>query len=406
MKKALIAVVVVAAMGGSAFATNSYLVQEATEQVQVKVSTLLSELDKELLDVQLIKSEINGNKIKQDYAIYFTVDGERSEEALYIEHSAEVGPFALNTNGSFSFLKDRGLAKLFIKDVASVNEVVRYSYTASNGVFDVDATFDVGSVAIRRDKIIPGQVVVKYIGDGNNNDLSIKLASLKISGSRESMAIGPTAIKVIDNDITSNVDFSMEHFRFEDDKKRNGFIDLNNIKLMGHLTGDKFAELVADITVDKASINTRKLSYNDAAISFKSHFENINVAALEEIADILSHDQGYEKKEKIRNLWKEFYAAGMNAKSVELHVNNSKAIGDIHIKKADYSNVSSSHLFKSVMSNLETNMTIELDKPLVKTLGIDNNPKKLMRYFYDTGEHYSTNIKVANGKVTANGLTL
>ncbi|MDH5887564.1 hypothetical protein [Vibrio splendidus] len=408
MKKALIGVAVVAAISGTAFATNSYLVNEATGIIQGKAPSLLSSIEKELLDVQLIESEIIDNKVKQSYAIYFVLDGERSNQALYIEHIAQVGPFAMNTNGSFSLLKDRGLTKLFIDDIASINEVVNYTYTANDGMFDVDATLDIGSVKKNREKIVPGQVNVKYIGNGENNDLSVRLSSLKFDNHRESMIIDKAAIKIIDNVTTqtSSLDFSLDKFRLGEKNNRDNFIDLSGISLVGQVTGDDFVELATGISIDNASINANALSYNDAKISFKSNFDNINAAVLEEMIDVFSSDQSYKADKKIQNLWKQFYASGVNVKNIELQVNNSKAVGDIKINEADYSAVRSNRLFKAVISNLETDLAIELEKPLVKALGMDNNPKKFNQYFYDTGEHYSTKLKIVNGEGTANGQRL
>lgn len=405
MKKKLVASGIFLVAVGSGFAANNIMINKASQEVPQQILRALQKLDSNAIQVQRLTSNVNGSKIDEQYVIYPVFNGKRVDKApIFINHTANIGLFASSVSGHVTIVKDKGLAKTFIENVATINDNIHYSFSTANEKLDLNGEIQIGKIQDGLSSLELGKLTFSTIGSSNQITSTMHLPSFVYNKRNEQFSLTDITMKSVGGDNLPKNTFDITTGKINILEKRfNQSIQVAGLKWNTALTNEPSATLTTDIEVNKLNFNLDNAPKDNFDITLNINVPGIPASRLQEAADSIDH--GNIAQERVKKILNELLNNGINGNSITLRINNSSAKGFIALAPANYSEMQPYQKRTQLISNLSAQVDFDLEKSLVESM-----PKispVVERYFdLSPKDKYTGTFKLTEGQATLNGKPL
>ncbi|MEZ8888969.1 hypothetical protein AB6F11_13370 [Vibrio sp. 10N.247.311.14] len=398
MKKTLIAISCTAIIGGGALVANNMLIKNAAETVTSEVESSLIGLKNQFIDAQLIDTEINNNNIKQNFAIYINNGSKRLPEPIYLSHTATVAPFGLSVEGNFSLPKDKGLTSTLIREVASLNESIKYTFDTSNQSLDLQSNFSLGEINTGRSSNFKlGDVEILFKGNKEAFTTSTKIDGIRISERREQAYINGIELKSNITNDTHNTEIIANDGGFND---RSGGFSFKDAKFHSAITIEDNTSLKLDWKVDSLDLQSPNITQLSNKLGLSGEIKGVNTQELNSFIGLIERNP---TEETIEAAFKSIIGNGIKFENINIFVNDSSSDGEIEIMPKNYKGLTNRESEEAFEKSLKVDFNVTITPKLVKLLEINQNALDRLWNEEESG-NYTTTIKQSLGKTFINGV--
>ncbi|KMV28407.1 hypothetical protein AB733_23815 [Photobacterium swingsii] len=398
MKKIIIAIGCTAIIGGGAFVANNMLIKNAAETVTSEVESSLIGLKNKFIDVQLIDVEINNNNVKQDFAIYINNGSKRLPEPIYLKHTATVAPFGLSVEGNFSLPKDKGLTSTLIKEVASLNENIKYKFDTNNQSLDLQSNFSFGEInAGRSSSFKLGDVEILLNGNKDAFTTSTKIDGIRISKRREQVYLNGIELKTNTTNNTYHTEIIANDGGYND---RSGGVSFKDAKFDSAITIDDNTNLKLDWKVNSLDLQSSNITQLSNKLGLSGEINGVKTQDLSSLIDLIENNP---TEETIKAALKSIIGNGIKFENINIFVNNSSTNGQLEIMPANYKGLTNRESGKAFEKSLKVDFNITITPKLVQLFEINQNVLDRLWNEEESG-NYTTTFKQSLGKQFINGV--
>ncbi|WP_413282484.1 hypothetical protein [Vibrio sp. MA40-2] len=398
MKKTIIALSCAAIIGSGAFVANNMLIKNAAETVANEVESSLIGLKNKFIDAQLIDTEINNNNIKQHFAIYINNGSKRLPEPIYLNHTATVAPFGLSVDGNFSLPKDKGLTSTLVKEVASLNENIKYKFDTSNQSLDLQSNFSLGEINIGRSNNFKlGDVEILFNGNKEAFTTSTKIDGIRISERREQVYLNGIELKSNITNNTHHTEIIVNDGGYND---RSGGVSFKDAKLHSAITIEDNTSLKLDWDVDSLDLQSPNITQLSNKLGLSGEINQVNTQELNNFIDLIESNP---TEETIQATFKSIIGNGIKFENINIFVNDSNTDGKIEIMPTNYKGLTNRESREALENSLKIDFNITITPKLVKLFKINQSILDRMWNQEESG-NYTTTFKQSLGKQFINGI--
>ncbi len=392
MKKTIIAISCVAAIGGGAYVANNMLIQNAAEIVTSEVENSLIGLKNTFIDTQLINTDINHNHIRQSFAVYISDGSKRLPEPIYLNHTAIVAPFGLSVEGNFSLPKDKGLTSELIKEVASLNEKIEYKFDTSSQSLELQSNFSLGEINTGRSSSFKlGDVEFKFDGNKESFTTSTKIKGIRISERREQLYLNGLEFKSNVTNNTHHTEVIASDGGFND---RSAGVSFKDARFHSAITIADNTNLSLDWKVGSFDVQSPNITQLSNKLGLSGEIKDLNTQEINSFINLIEENA---TEETIEAAFKEIISNGVKFDDISIFVNESNTNGQIEIIPTNYKGLTSREAERAFENSLKVNFDITITSKLAKLLNINQRALNDLWNEDDSG-NYNTTFKQSLGK--------
>ncbi|CAM4321786.1 hypothetical protein [Vibrio neonatus] len=398
MNKGILAVVIAGVVGSGTYVANKVMVDAAAEQLVNQVEDSVHNVNDNFLDIQIIKTEISGGDVEQEFAVYLTNGQERTPEPIYVTHNAKVAPFGLKVHGQLQLPKDKGLAAEFVKEVTSFNENIKYELSPTSQHFDLKSSLTLGVISDRHLSLKLGKLSLNVAGTVDDNAGQIIIDGAMFNENNNIFEIGKTTLDSVSSSTLHTADLTILNARVSDPSTQIAF---NDVKLNTKATVGEKTDVYYDWVVGSLNVNTPQLSLPESTVGFKGKLGSFDTQKITAFNDAISNNQHTVAEDLLIRI----LGDGFTFSDVNMFVNDSNVKGQLTFNKANYGSLTGYQFESQVQNAISSEVDITLTPKLVTKLGI---PQQMLNHFWtiDEANNYTTKVTLDNNKLMANGIPL
>ncbi|GAD81271.1 hypothetical protein [Vibrio ezurae] len=400
MKKSGIAVAVIVLAGG-VYVANNILVEKAANELVSYVEHLAHETSSSAhADVQVLGSTVNGNQIEQELAIYVIDNGKRIENPIYITHSAQVGLFGFSVDGKLILAKDKGLAAMFISEVTSFNENINYTLRPTTHSIDLSSKLNIGVIQGKHKETTKiGEMAMAVSGTVEDSVMTFTVDGLNIHDYNGNMFnFGKLTIDQVTTAENHTLDITLSNGSILDPS---GSLHFKDIKLLTSTGVGDMSAINYDWTIGSVDVNSATLTLDDFKMGLKGRLEGFDSNKLMDYSNLVSS----HRLDEADALFAEILGDGFKFSNIDFYVNDSSIKGGVVLTQRNYQGLPQRQITEAIADAMSVDLDVTLTPQVISRAGI---PPKVTNQLMtmDEKNNYHSKIIIANGKVTANGVSL
>lgn len=399
MKKTVIAVGVIASIVGGAFFANNAMIAEVANKVTITFEKQFYTLNSQFVDVQLIDSNIEGNRVNQRFAVYFKEGSNRHPEPLYVNHKALISPFGYSVDGYITLPKDKGLTAEFIKEVTSFNERISYNLDTYKQSIDLNSNFVLGDINPNRNSRIKlGKVNFDLKGTLDDYRTTTVIDGLTISERKDNLRLGKVSLSTINSPTYHETELNLYEGGFLD---ASDGINFQDVKFKTTVNIQDNTGIGLNWEVGSLDLNSPKVSFLATRVGLSGQLEGLETDTLLALGEAVTNNNEAE----LESLTKLLLGNGMTLSELNLFLNDSKMSGSVVLNKGNYENLQDSEIENLLGRSISSNLDITITPKLAQVLQIS---APFLDQYWNKNEvdNYYTKFQLALGKATMNGIPM
>lgn len=414
MKKIAFVTGVIVATGG-AYASNTYLVNKAAQEVPVHIQKFIDSANKDVVDIEILDTQINGKHITQEFAIYMIENGVRNSLPLYVMHNMDIGIFGLSAKGNLRLPKDKGFAKEFVENATQFTEKFDYTYTLASQDVDLISSMSFDPVENEQgERVEFGTVRFSATGNEEKNSGNLTLDSFQFTGIGTDLISIKDIELVFDNTRTRRQsDFSINKVNFSNTDtyhQTQTNIDIKDVKIVSDVTLDnkqENASVVNNWYVNDFSMKAPGFELPSSKLGFEAKIDKLNIKKLNLISEAIAA----QDEERLLRLTCGFFEKGFKVSDIKVYMNDSDITGFVDVAPADYSTAETLYNAGMIVGqHINSELNIKLAKA---QFAIFNIPVEMVApllteqyHFTDEKDKFTGQVKIANGKTSINNVAV
>lgn len=399
MKKTVIAVGVIASIVGGAFFANNAMIAEVANKVTITFEKQFYTLNSQFVDVQLIDSNIEGNRVNQRFAVYFKEGSNRHPEPLYVNHKALISPFGYSVDGYITLPKDKGLTAEFIKEVTSFNERISYNLDTYKQSIDLNSNFVLGDINPNRNSRIKlGKVNFDLKGTLDDYRTTTVIDGLTISERKDNLRLGKVSLSTINSPTYHETELNLYEGGFLDSSDG---INFQDVKFKTTVNIQDNTGIGLNWEVGSLNLNSPKVSFLATRVGLSGQLEGLETDTLLALGEAVTNNNEAE----LESLTKLLLGNGMTLSELNLFLNDSKMSGSVVLNKGNYENLQDSEIENLLGRSISSDLDITITPKLAQVLQIS---APFLDQYWNKNEvdNYYTKFQLALGKATMNGIPM
>ena len=399
MKKTVIAVGVIASIVGGAFFANNAMIAEVANKVTITFEKQFYTLNSQFVDVQLIDSNIEGNRVNQRFAVYFKEGSNRHPEPLYVNHKALISPFGYSVDGYITLPKDKGLTAEFIKEVTSFNERISYNLDSYKQSIDLNSNFVLGDINPNRNSRIKlGKVNFDLKGTLDDYRTTTVIDGLTISERKDNLRLGKVSLSTINSPTYHETELNLYEGGFLD---ASDGINFQDVKFKTTVNIQDNTGIGLNWEVGSLDLNSPKVSFLATRVGLSGQLEGLETDTLLALGEAVTNNNEAE----LESLTKLLLGNGMTLSELNLFLNDSKMSGSVVLNKGNYENLQDSEIENLLGRSISSDLDITITPKLAQVLQIS---APFLDQYWNKNEvdNYYTKFQLALGKATMNGIPM
>lgn len=396
MKKSVIAVGVCFAIGAGTLITNKVIVDKVAKEIQLRSQTLAESTQHRFTEFKLVKSEIDGSDLFQEYEIFLNEGNWSTSEPIYLEHHAKIALFGTQIDGEFTLPKDRGIAKDFVNLITPFKEDIKYTYSTKDETIDLKSHLEIDPIAPKNSKIKIGDIQFNLSGKQNQYISQLLIDDIDTTTPNFALRLKKASIETLSSEDNIKTTILADSFKYALGKA--GF-ELNKVNMATNANIDDMTSIDFNWQADNLEIKSRGFNIPASTFTFSGQLNGLYTSSLKDFGFAVSKADKRLLEEELKVL----FGNGFNLTNLEMKLNESSLSGVIAANKADYTQrLTQRQRFSLFRHSIQSDLKIVLTDELVKALSLSQS--QLERYWTKTDNStYTTTYRYDRGELSLNG---